>query len=170
MRVIKGDNQQQLQLKRENTAANSLPLNENTPPSSHMVASDTADDRASKSCTDCQLILSAAHTDSAESTVMETNVSTEPDRVISNPNQPHSNIATQKVLESERDGSIMLVHPQSPVVDVIWRSETYKLNYLQSLHNLRKMLAEWETKYRPPSVSVYTGWGAGPQNLYASIS
>ena len=40
----------------------------------------------------------------------------------------------------------------------------------QSLHSLRKVWAEWETKYRPPPVSVHTDRGAGPQNVHTSIS
>ena len=54
------------------------------------------------------------------------------------------------------------VRPSNPNMDQIWRNAACSLKYLQSLHSLRKTWLEWETKYRPPPVSVYTGRGAGP--------
>ena len=63
-----------------------------------------------------------------------------------------------------------IVHPKNPAQDPLWSKTTYSLKCLQSFHSLRKVWAEWETKYRPPPVSVYKGQGAGPQNLHASIS
>ena len=153
----------------ENTATNSLPLSENTPPSSHMVASDTADDRGSKSGTGSQLTQPAAPKDSAEYKVLKTRVSTEHGRVMSSFSlQSHSNTTVQ-VLKAEQDGSTP-GHRQDSAQILDLGNTTHNLKCLQSLHSLRKMWAEWETKYRPPPVSVYTGRGAGPQNLHASIS
>ena len=45
------------------------------------------------------------------------------------------------------------------------RSAVLRIKYLQSLHNLHKEWLEWETKFRPPPVSIYSLRGAGPENL-----
>ena len=126
--------------------------------------------RDSKPKDDSQLIMSAVHTDSDKSEVVETHVSTKLGRVISSPAslQLHSNTTVQ-ALGSEQDGSTS-GHQQDPAQVLDWRNTTNSQKYLQSLHSLRKMWAEWETKYRPPPVSVCTSRGVGPQNLYASIS
>ena len=147
----------------ENAAAYSLPLSENTPPSSHMVASDTADDSESKSGTGIQLMQPAApHKDSAARIAVETGP------MMKSLVGPFNSMATQMVRTGEDDRTP--VHPQNPAQDPVWRNTIHSLKYLQSFHSLRKVWAEWETKYRPPPVSVYTGQGAGPQNLHASIS
>ena len=54
------------------------------------------------------------------------------------------------------------VHPQISAKNSIWGNAANNPKYLQSLHSLRKMWAEWETKYRPPPVSIYSCRGAGP--------
>ena len=46
-----------------------------------------------------------------------------------------------------------------------WRNEVIKLKDLQSLHSLRKAWLEWETKFRPPPVSIYNLRGADPYNV-----
>ena len=126
--------------------------------------------RDSKPKDDSQLIMSAVHTDSDKSGVVETHVSTKLGRVISSPAslQLHSNTTVQ-ALGSEQDGSTS-GHQQDPAQVLDWRNTTNSQKCLQSLHSLRKMWAEWETKYRPPPVSVHTSRGAGPQNLHTSIS
>ena len=126
--------------------------------------------RDSKPKDDSQLIMSAVHTDSDKSGVVETYVSTKLGRVISSPAslQLHSNTTVQ-ALGSEQDGSTS-GHQQDPAQVLDWRNIINHQKCLQSLHSLRKMWVEWETKYRPPPVSRNTSQGAGPQNLYASIS
>ena len=139
-----------------NTAANSLPLSEIYP---DMVPNDTTVDREPQNVDE---VMKPTTQNVSTASIVKTNVSMEPGRVTSSPSQPHSNTAVQMVIKSERDDSMILVHPQNPAVEEIWRSETCTLKYLQSLHNLRKMWAEWETKYRPPPVSIYSCRGAGP--------
>ena len=126
--------------------------------------------RDSKPKDGSQLNMSAVHTDSDKSGVVETHVSTKLGRVISSPEslQLHSNTTVQ-ALGSEQDGSTS-GHQQDPAQVLDWRNTTNSQKCLQSLHSLRKIWAEWETKYRPPPVSVHTDRGAGPQNLYPSIS
>ena len=139
-----------------NTAANSSPLSEIYP---DMVPNDTKADREPQNVDE---VMKPTAQNVSTASIVKTNVSMEPGRVSSSPSQPHSNTAVQMVIKSERDDSMILVHPQNPAVEEIWRSETCTLKYLQSLHNLRKMWAEWETKYRPPPVSIYSCRGAGP--------
>ena len=103
----------------------------------------------------------AAPEDSAEYKVLETSVSTEHGRFMSSLSlQSHSNTTVQ-VLESEQDGSTPGHRPDSARI-LDWRNTTHNLKCLQSLHSLRKVWAEWETKYRPPPVSIYSWRGAGP--------
>ena len=145
-----------------NTAANNVPLSCTL---THKV-SDTSDDSSDpQNC--CQLTQPAANTDSAEYIVVKTTVSAEPGHVMSSL-QPHSNTPVQ-VLNPGQDGGTS-VNPQNSAHDTVWRRTTRSRKCLQSFHSLRKIWAEWETKYRPPPVSVYTSRGAGPQNLHASIS
>ena len=47
-------------------------------------------------------------------------------------------------------------HSNHPAWGYSFGEETRNLKSPQSLHSLRKMWAEWETKYRPPPVSIYT--------------
>ena len=65
------------------------------------------------------------------------------------------------IVRPDHGDSSTWVRPSNPDMDPIWRNATNSLKYLQSLHSLRKTGLEWETKYRPPPVSVCTGRGAG---------
>ena len=70
----------------------------------------------------------------------KTHVSMETGHLMSSQNhQPHSNTAMQLV-KSKQDGGV-IVHPQNPVLGLIWRGEVHNEKYLQSLHSLRKMWA-----------------------------
>ena len=112
--------------------------------------------RASKPKDDSQLIKSAVHTDSDKSGVVATHVSTKLGRVISSPARLQlQNNTTVQALGSEQDGSTS-GHRQDPAQVLDWRNITNSQKCLQSLHSLRKMWAEWETKYRPPPVSIYS--------------
>ena len=45
------------------------------------------------------------------------------------------------------------------------RYAVLRIKYLQSLHNLHKEWLEWETKFRPPPVPIYSLRGTGPEIL-----
>ena len=155
------DNDQQQQTteaitQEENTAANSLPLSCNPPYKVANISDDSSDPHNGSQLTQCD-----AQIISASFIPEKTHASMETGNLMSSQNhQPHSNTAMQLV-KSKQDGGA-IVHPQSPVLGLIWRGEVHNEKYLQSLHSLRKMWAEWETKYRPPPVSVHTSRGAGP--------
>ena len=148
-----------------NTVANNVPLSCNPP---YMVATDTTAD-SSETENGGQQTKRVSQIVSTSFTPEKTHVSMETGNLMSSQSlQPYRNTAMQ-LEKSEQDGGA-IIHPQSPARAHIWRSETCALKYLQSFHSLRKVWAEWETKYRPPPVSVHTDRGAGPQNLHTSIS
>ena len=78
--------------------------------------------------------------------------------------QSSSNMAVQMLHPVKGDSSTS-VRLSNPDKDPIWRNATNSLKYLQSLHSLRKTWLEWETKYRPPPVSIYNLRGADPYNV-----
>ena len=135
----------------ENTAANSLLLSCSPP---YKVATDTVDE-SNEPLSGSQLTQIAAQIASISSRAVETIVSRESGRVMSSPSlQRHSNTTVQ-ASRSKQNGSTS-GHQEDAAKVKDWRNTKHNLKCLQSLHSLRKMWAEWETKYRPPPVSVYT--------------
>ena len=132
-----------------NTAANILPLSCYPP---HEVAPDTTDG-SSKTENESHQTQGDVQIVNTSVIAEKTHVNIDIDHGKSSQSVQHHSNTTIQVLMTEPDGSTP-GHRQDSAQVLDWRNTTNSQKCLQSLHSLRKMWAEWETKYRPPPVSI----------------